>query len=62
MTLNYPTGFMKASDVKTGYVLFTVDETARTVTAVQKIWNERTGKWETGDEFITHVERTGNTS
>jgi len=53
---------MKASDVKTGYVLFTVDETARTVTAVQKIWNERTGKWETGDEFITHVERTGNTS
>ncbi len=62
VTLNYPTGFMKASDVKTGYVLFTVDETARTVTAVQKIWNEGTGKWETGDAFITHVERTWNMS
>jgi hypothetical protein len=55
VTLNYPKGFMKASEVKTGYVLFTVDETAHTITAVQKLWNERTGAWETGDVFTTQV-------
>ena len=55
LTLNYPPGFVKASEVKTGYVLFTVDETARTVTAVQKLWNERSGAWETGDAFNTPV-------
>lgn len=55
VTLNYPPGFMKASEVKTGYALFTVDETAHTITAVQKLWNERTGAWETGDTFTTPV-------
>jgi hypothetical protein len=53
VTLNYPVGPMKASDVKTGYVLFTVD--AHTVTAVQKLLNEQTGEWETGDTFTTKV-------
>ena len=53
VTLNYPLGFRKASEVKTGYLLFTVDETAHTITAVQKLWNERTGAWETGDAFTT---------
>lgn len=51
VTINYPTAFMKASDVKTGYVLFTVDETAHTVSAIQKLWNRQTGTWETGDVF-----------
>jgi hypothetical protein len=51
VTINYPTAFMKASDVKTGYVLFTVDETAHTVSAVQKLWNPQTGTWEMGDTF-----------
>lgn len=55
VTLNYPTTAVKASDMKTGYVLFTVNETAYTVTAVQKLWNERTGAWETGDAFTTRV-------
>ena len=57
VTLDYPASFMKASEVRTGYVLFTVDETARTVTAVQKLWNEETGAWETGDAFTTQVAR-----
>ena len=57
VTLNYPPGPMKASDVKAGYVLFTVDETARTITAVQKLWNEKTSAWETGDAFTTHVQQ-----
>jgi hypothetical protein len=52
-TLNYPTTFMKASDVKAGYVLVTVDESAHTITAVQKLWNEERGVWETGDSFAT---------
>jgi hypothetical protein len=56
VTLNYPTAFMKASDVKTGYVLFTVNEVARTITAVQKLWNESTDKWESGDAFTVHVQ------
>ncbi len=51
VTLNYPTAGMKASDVKTGYVLLTVDERAHTITAVQKLWNEKTGAWETVDAF-----------
>jgi hypothetical protein len=55
VTLNYPTAPMKASDVKVGYVLFTVDETARTITAVQKLWNEKTGIWERGDAFAVQV-------
>jgi hypothetical protein len=55
VTLNYPTAVVKASEVKAGYVLFTVDETRRTVTAVQKLWNERTNAWETGDAFTTQV-------
>jgi hypothetical protein len=53
--LNYPTTVMKASDVKAGYVLFTVDETTRTITAVQKGWNEKTSAWETGDAFTTQI-------
>jgi hypothetical protein len=55
VALNYPTGPVKASDVRTGYVLFTVDETVHTVTAVQKLWNEIAGAWETGDTFSTQV-------
>ncbi len=55
VTLNYPAASMKASEVKTGYVLFTVDETARTIAAVQKLWNERTGTWERGDTFSVQV-------
>jgi hypothetical protein len=55
VTLNYPAGAMKASEVRAGYVLFTVDETAHTVTAVQKLWNEVAGAWETGDTFSTQV-------
>lgn len=50
-TLNYPATYMKASDVKAGYVLVTVDESAHTITAVQKLWNEERGAWETGDSF-----------
>jgi len=53
--LNYPTHAVKASDVKSGYVLFTVDEAARTITAVQKLWDEKIGMWETGDAFTTRV-------
>ncbi len=55
VTLNYPTAPMKASDVKAGYALFTVDETARTITAVQKLWNEGTNTWERGDVFAVQV-------
>jgi hypothetical protein len=55
VTLNYPTVGMKASDVKPGYVLFTVDEKARTITAVQKFWNEAAGTWKTGDTFLTQA-------
>lgn len=51
VTINYPAAFMNASEVKAGYVLFTVDETAHTVSAVQKLWNPQTGTWETGDAF-----------
>jgi len=53
--LNYPNTAKKASTMKQGYVLFTVDETAETVTAVQKLWNETTRTWETGDTFITQA-------
>ncbi len=52
VTLNYPTAPVKAPDVRAGYVLFTVDETARTIAAVQKLWNESTGTWEKGDAFV----------
>jgi hypothetical protein len=55
VTLNYPTTAVKASDVKAGYVLFTVDETRRTITAVQKGWNEKIGAWEIGDAFTTQI-------
>lgn len=57
VTLNYPTAPMKAADVKVGYVLFTVDEAARTITAVQKVWNESTGIWEKRDAFAVRVRR-----
>jgi hypothetical protein len=55
VTLNYPTTGIKASDIKAGYVLFTVDETEKIVTAVQKLWNETTGAWETGDTFSSQA-------
>jgi hypothetical protein len=55
VTLNYPLTAMKAPDVKAGYVFFTVDEATRTVTGVQKLWNEKTSAWETGDTFTTQV-------
>jgi hypothetical protein len=55
VTLNYPKAVMKAANIKTGYVLFTVDETAQTVSAVQKLWNETARTWETGDIFIAHA-------
>ncbi len=55
--LNYPSGPMKASAVKAGYVLFTVDEAARTIDAVQKSWNESTGTWERGDTFTLQVRK-----
>ena len=55
VTLNYPTAAQKAADVGTGYLLVTVDEKARTITAVQKLWNERTGAWERGDAFTALV-------
>lgn len=51
VTLDYPKDFMKASEIKAGYVLFTVNETAHTVSAVQKLWNPQTSAWETGDTF-----------
>jgi hypothetical protein len=37
--------------MKVGYMLVTVDEKARTVSAVQKLWNEKTATWEIGDTF-----------
>ncbi len=57
VTLNYPTTSMKRSEVKAGYVLFTVDESARTIDAVQKYWNESTDTWERGDAFTMQVRK-----
>jgi len=51
LQMHYPATTMKASDVETGYLVMRVDERAGKVTGVQKLWNKKTGKWDTGDIF-----------
>jgi predicted phosphodiesterase len=51
VTLDYPRDPVKASEIKEGYLLVTVDEKARTISAAQKLWNKETGLWEIGDTF-----------
>jgi hypothetical protein len=52
VTIHYPrVPFMSAADVRTGYAVITVDERAGVATGVQKVLNNKTGKWEEGDTF-----------
>jgi hypothetical protein len=51
IAMHYPTSAMAATDIKTGYLVMTVDEQAGTVHGIQKLWNRKTGKWEQGDDF-----------
>jgi len=52
VTLHYPKqSRVNAADIWPGYVVVTVDRNARAATAVQKVFNERTGKWEVRDSF-----------
>lgn len=52
LRMHYPADSMDASDVETGYLVMSVDEPAGKVTGVQKIWNNKTGRWDKGDIFI----------
>ncbi len=50
--IHYPKEPVNGNDVRTGYLLMTVDEDAGTVTGVQKLWNAKKGVWEEdGDRF-----------
>jgi len=50
--IHYPrVPYMSAADVQTGYAVITVDEHAGVATGVQKVLNNKTGKWEEGDTF-----------
>lgn len=51
IAMHYPAARQNAANVKTGYLLMTVDEKAGIVTGVQKLWNRQKGKWEKGDIF-----------
>lgn len=56
--IHYPTvPYMSAAEVKTGYVVITVDEKTGSAKGVQKVLNNKTGKWEAGDTFILKAKR-----
>lgn len=51
LTIEYP---LQAADIagnNVGYLLITVNETAGTMSAVQKVYTPSTGTWRTGDRF-----------
>lgn len=52
IAMHYPTSNVAATQIKTGYLLMTVDESTGTTSGVQKLWNPETRAWETGDNFI----------
>ncbi len=57
LTMHYPAAQMAAADVWTGYLVMTVDERAKKVTGVQKLWNAQKGLWVRGDVFTLHLPR-----
>lgn len=55
VVVNFPTTDRRSPVGEISYVLFTVDEMAKTVHAVQKVWNEDKKTWEIGDKFTAYV-------
>jgi len=53
--LDFPTSERKSPIGEVSYVLFTVDENAKTVHAVQMVWNEGAQTWVSGDQFAAHA-------
>lgn len=51
LAIHAPAGAVRAADVRTGYLLMTVDETAGTVTGTLKLRDPATGAWAAGDTF-----------
>jgi predicted phosphodiesterase len=49
--MHYPESDVKAADILFGYVLITVDERTGKAFAVQKVYDNQSGKWEIGDRF-----------